>query len=50
MRFGDERLLESVGLSPIATVISNLQTWVMGIEYVSGKPYIYALIQYFWEP
>ena len=25
-------------------------TWVMGIEYVSGKPYIYALIQFFWEP
>jgi hypothetical protein len=26
------------------------QTWVMGIEYVGGKPYVYALIQYFWEP
>lgn len=26
------------------------QTWAMGIEYVSGKPYVYALIQYFWEP
>lgn len=25
-------------------------TWVMGIEYVNGKPYVYALIQYFWEP
>lgn len=25
-------------------------TWVMGIEYVSGKPYIYALMQFFWEP
>ena len=25
-------------------------TWLMGIEYVSGKPYVYALIQYFWEP
>jgi hypothetical protein len=25
-------------------------TWVMGIEYVGGKPYVYALIQYFWEP
>ncbi len=25
-------------------------TWVIGIEYVSGKPYIYALIQFFWEP
>ena len=25
-------------------------TWVIGIEYVSGKPYIYALMQFFWEP
>ena len=25
-------------------------TWVMGIEYVNGKPYIYALTQFFWEP
>jgi hypothetical protein len=25
-------------------------TWVMGIEYVNGKPYVYALIQFFWEP
>ena len=25
-------------------------TWVAGIEYVNGKPFIYALIQYFWEP
>ena len=25
-------------------------TWVMGIEYVNGKPYIYALMQFFWEP
>jgi len=25
-------------------------TWVMGIEYASGKPYVYALIQFFWEP
>ena len=26
------------------------QTWVMGIEYVNAKPYVYAIIQYFWEP
>lgn len=26
------------------------QTWVVGIEYVQGKPYIYALMQFFWEP
>ncbi len=24
--------------------------WVMGIEYVNGKPYTYALMQFFWEP
>ena len=25
-------------------------TWVAGIEYVDGRPYIYALMQLFWEP
>jgi hypothetical protein len=25
-------------------------TWVLGIEYVGGKPYIYALMRFFWEP
>lgn len=25
-------------------------TWVIGVEYVDGKPYIYALMQFFWEP
>lgn len=25
-------------------------TWAIGIEYGSGKPYIYALMQFFWEP
>ena len=37
---------------PGTQVNGNLdwQTWVMGIEYVSGKPYVYALTQYFWEP
>jgi hypothetical protein len=25
-------------------------TWVMGIEYVGGKPFIYALMPFFWEP
>jgi hypothetical protein len=24
--------------------------WAMGIEYANGKPYIYALMQFFWEP
>ena len=24
--------------------------WVMGIEFANGKPYIYALMQFFWEP
>jgi len=26
------------------------RTWVAGIEYVNGKPFIYALMQFFWEP
>jgi hypothetical protein len=26
------------------------RTWVVGVEYVNGKPFIYALIQFFWEP
>ena len=25
-------------------------TWAVGIEYVNGKPFIYALMQFFWEP
>lgn len=25
-------------------------TWVAGIEYVKGQPYLYALMQFFWEP
>ncbi len=25
-------------------------TWVIGVEYVAGKPYLYALMQFFWEP
>lgn len=25
-------------------------TWVVGVEYVNNKPYIYALMQFFWEP
>lgn len=25
-------------------------TWVVGIDYENGKPYIYALRQFFWEP
>jgi len=25
-------------------------TWAVGIEHVNGKPYIYALMQFFWEP
>lgn len=26
------------------------RTWVAGIEYVDGRPFIYALGQFFWEP
>lgn len=25
-------------------------TWVVGIEYTNGKPSIYALMQFYWEP
>ena len=25
-------------------------TWGAGIEYVNAKPYLYALMQFFWEP
>jgi hypothetical protein len=25
-------------------------TWVVGVEYSNGKPYIYAMMQFFWEP
>jgi len=25
-------------------------TWTVGIDYVNGKPFIYALMQFFWEP
>lgn len=26
------------------------QTWLMGVEYVNGKPYIFSLSYYAWEP
>lgn len=25
-------------------------TWVAGVEYAGGQPYLYALTQFFWEP
>ena len=25
-------------------------TWVIGMEYVNGEPFIFALMQFFWEP
>ncbi|HXQ37307.1 MAG TPA: hypothetical protein VN843_25080, partial [Anaerolineales bacterium] len=25
-------------------------TWAIGVEHVNNKPYLYALIQFFWEP
>ncbi len=33
-----------------ATGNLDWHTWVTGIEYVNNKPYIYALMQFFWEP
>jgi hypothetical protein len=37
---------------PGTTANGNMDwhNWVMGIEYVNGKPYVYALMQFFWEP
>jgi hypothetical protein len=26
------------------------RTWLVGMEYVNGKPYLYAILQFFWEP
>lgn len=26
------------------------RTWLVGVEYVDAKPYIFSLIQFFWEP
>jgi hypothetical protein len=26
------------------------RTWVIGLEYVNGKTYIHAIMQFFWEP
>jgi hypothetical protein len=28
----------------------NWRTWLVGIEYVSGKPTLFSLVQLFWEP
>ena len=37
---------------PGTTANGNLDwhTWVAGVEYAGGKPYLYALTQFFWEP
>lgn len=26
------------------------RTWLVGMEYVNGRPYLYAIMQFFWEP
>jgi hypothetical protein len=26
------------------------RTWLAGVEYVNGKPYLFALLNYQWEP
>ncbi len=33
-----------------ANGLLDWHTWAVGIEYVNGKPYLYALIPFFWEP
>ena len=25
-------------------------TWLLGMHYVNGKPYLYAIMQFQWEP
>ena len=30
--------------------LMDWHTWAVGIEYVNNKPYLYALIPFFWEP
>ena len=25
-------------------------TWLVGVDYVGSKPYLYAILQFFWEP
>ncbi len=26
------------------------RTWLIGMEYVNGRPFLYAIMQFFWEP
>ena len=26
------------------------RTWLIGMDYVKGQPYLYAIMQFFWEP
>ena len=33
-----------------ANGLLDWHNWVVGVEYVNNKPYIYALTQFFWEP
>jgi hypothetical protein len=33
-----------------ANGLMDWHTWGVGIEYANNKPYLYALIPYFWEP
>lgn len=37
---------------PGTTANGNLDwhTWLVGMEYLSGKPYLYAIMQFQWEP
>jgi hypothetical protein len=33
-----------------ANGLLDWHTWVVGVQYVNNKPFIYALMQFFWEP
>ena len=26
------------------------RVWLIGFEYIEGKPYLFSMIQFFWEP
>jgi len=28
----------------------NWRTWLVGVEYINGKPYLFSLVHLFWEP
>ena len=59
LQLRDPNLAEDVVQETLVAAIENKsrfaaqsspRTWLVGIKYVGGKPYLFALIQFFWEP